>query len=78
MSADDDDDRTSRGDRKRARRVREDALSELAKDLTAQSSKTLARLELPDDLAQAHGCVLVAQHVLEVELGGAHEVDERP
>jgi ribosome-associated protein len=53
MSADDEDDRTSRGDRKRARRVREDALSDLARELATQSAKNLARLELPEPVLDA-------------------------
>jgi ribosome-associated protein len=56
MSPDDDDnddDLISRGDRKRARRVLEDALSDLARDLCAQNAKRLERLELPESVLEA-------------------------
>jgi ribosomal 50S subunit-associated protein YjgA (DUF615 family) len=49
----DDDDATSRGDLKRARRVREDALSRLATDLVRLSAKNLERLALPESVLEA-------------------------
>jgi ribosome-associated protein len=46
-------DSTSRSDRKRVRRVREDALSRLAAELCELGEKQLQRLELPEEVTDA-------------------------
>lgn len=51
--ADEEDDLTSRSDKKRARRVREDALARLAKDLVALAPKKREKLELPGAVEEA-------------------------
>lgn len=51
--ADDDSELVSRSDKKRSRRVREDALSQLAKELFELGDKTLVRLELGEHLLDA-------------------------
>jgi ribosome-associated protein len=48
-----DDVTTSRSDLKRARRAREDALSQLAAELSALDDKRLQRLELPESVLDA-------------------------
>ncbi len=54
VGADDaDDDLTSRSDRRRAERVREDAIERLAADLAALSDNALAKLELPESALEA-------------------------
>lgn len=50
---DDDPELVSRSDKKRSRRVREDALSRLAKELFVLSDKTLCRLGLGEHLLDA-------------------------
>lgn len=50
---DDHDDTTSRSDEKRARRVREDALSRLAANLADLADRQLEQLELPEAVLDA-------------------------
>ena len=48
-----DEDRTSRSDERRARKVREEALARLGRDLAALSDKNLERMDLPDPVLEA-------------------------
>ena len=50
IAADQDEDLTSRSDIKRARKVKEEALARLAKELVGLGERTLAKLELPEDV----------------------------
>lgn len=49
----DDEDRTSRSDLRRARKVREEALARLGRDLAALSDKNLERLDVPEVVLEA-------------------------
>lgn len=65
-----DEDLVSRTDKKRARRVREDALFELTRELTALSEKNLGRLGLPEPVLDA---ILDAQKIKSPRARGRQE-----
>ena len=50
IAADQDEDLTSRSDIKRARKVKEEALARLAKELVGLGERTMAKLKLPEDV----------------------------